>query len=344
MPQRSKPDDFTPPYLAYQAYPSATVQLFVMAMVGVQTAPRANGADRVMAFLALCAREAEGRPAHVELAWHIDTMGYRNDVLMPYWTTREGMDAFWNRADVEIWMQAEHVTGVGWWRECLTAPTTSLDGSYSLPNVRYGVSRYSRIEVQQFHGYMGSMRDRIPDYLDGTADAPPSRISMRDDATSFGRRLRIKQPPANLCFIRGAFAWNEASPEEQAIYLRDMMPVYREGADYLRDNPIDANCISMRMVDEIHLGYDNGIQSEILGWFLSLADLEKWTREHPRHLAIMQTIAGYMQAHNFKPKINLGHEVIVIPAGQCLLEYANCHPKTGFLPYFEAVEMTPGRV
>lgn len=50
----------------------------------------------------------------------------------------------------------------------------------------------------------------------------------------------------------------------------------------------------------------------------------------------MQSIVGYMQQFNFKPRLNMGHEVVVIPQGQAQLEYSNCHPRTGFLPFFEA--------
>jgi hypothetical protein len=38
-------------------------------------------------------------------------------------------------------------------------------------------------------------------------------------------------------------------------------------------------------------------------------------------------------------RLNLGHEVIVVPEGQARLEYANCHPQTGFLPFFPAVTL-----
>ncbi|HVW68484.1 MAG TPA: phenylacetaldoxime dehydratase family protein, partial [Steroidobacteraceae bacterium] len=82
--------------------------------------------------------------------------------------------------------------------------------------------------------------------------------------------------------------------------------------------------------------YDNGVQVESLGWFLTLRDLEHWTHHHPRHVAIMKNIMAYMQRFDFKPRLNLGHEVIVVPRGQAEFEYSNCHPGTGFLPFFPA--------
>jgi hypothetical protein len=116
--------------------------------------------------------------------------------------------------------------------------------------------------------------------------------------------------------------------------MEQMYPVYKDGSDYLSENPLESNCISMRLIDEVRDTFDNGVQSESLGWFLTLKDLESWTHRHPRHLAIMSNIMGYMERFNFKPRLNLGHEVIVVPQGQAAFEYCNCHPDTGFLPFF----------
>jgi aldoxime dehydratase len=338
--KRSRPDSYKPPYPAYQAHQPETHKIFVMAMFGVQAAPGANGSTLVHGFLGLCAANAPGKPLHTETAWHKDIAGYRNDVLMPYWRTPEDMAAFWARGDVAAFLAADLPASVGWWREALSAATTSLDGNYAIPHARYGISRYSEMKEEQFHGYMGSMRDRVPDYLAGKADGKQNRLTPQTVTDSQAKRLKVTGLPHNLCFIRGAFAWNEADSEEQTAFMKDMMPVYAEGSVWLAENPIESNCISMRMVEEIHLGFDNGVQSEVLGWFLTLADLEGWTREHPRHLAIMRTIMGYMQRFNFKPKLNLGHEVIVVPEGQLEAEYRNCHAQTGFLPFFPAHEVS----
>lgn len=336
--KRLKPDDYEPPYPAFQAHPRAGYEQVALAMLGVQAASGANGDALLHAFQHLLATDAPGRPLHVEWGSHIDTAGHRNDVLLPYWQSPALMSAFWARADVQARLAQPLEGGVGWWRETLAAPTSSLDANYSISDVRYGISRYSEMRLERFHAYFGSMRDRVPDFHAGLADGASGQLVRREPVASRGRRLRIVELPDKLCFIRAAFAWEAAEPEEQRVFRDEMYPVYKEGSDYLSEHPLEANCISMRMIDEQREEHDNGVQSESLGWFLTLADLERWTHHHPRHQAIMRNIMGYMQRFDFKPRLNLGHEVLVVPQGQAEFEYCNCHPDTGFLPFFPTVD------
>lgn len=336
--KRLKPDDYEPPYPAFQAHPRQGHEQVVLAMLGVQAAPGADDDALLQSFRRLLCADAPGRPLHVECGWHVDTAGHRNDVLLPYWHTAADMHAFWSRDDVRAVLAKPLHGPVGWWRETLCAPTTSLDANYSIPDARYGIGRYSEMRLERFHAYFGSMRDRVPDFHAGRADGAAGQLERREPVASRGRRLRIVDVPDKLCFIRAAFAWEAAAAEEQRVFRDEMYPVYREGSDYLSAHPLESNCISMRMIDEQREDYDNGVQSESLGWFLTLADLERWTHHHPRHHAIMKNIMAYMQRFDFKPRLNLGHEVLVVPAGQAEFEYSNCHPGTGFLPFFAAVE------
>lgn len=332
---RSKPDDFVPPYGAYSAHPTDTRE-FVMSMVGVQSPSDGSGVPLLNQLLGLMGADEPHRPRAVELTWHIDADGYRNDVVLPYWQTPQDMAGFFERPDVTAW-RTRHLTGrVGWWRESVVAPVTSLDGGYSIANPRYGVSRHSDVQVEQFHAYMGSMRDRVPDYLSGARDGDEVGLTRRADVESRGRHLRMSELPDNLCFIRGAWGWMEAEADEQKAFQEQMLPVLIDGAEYLRDNPEESSCISMRQTQAVHLGYDNNVQVEVLGWFRTLQDLERWTKFHPRHLAIMKNILGYMERFNFQPKLNLGHEVAVVPKSGVFAEYNNCHPRTGFLPFFDS--------
>lgn len=332
--ERSKPASFQPPYPAFQQDQTPDRPDYVMAMLGVQSADGTDSALVVDYLHALCTDDKAGQPNHVEAAWHMDAQGYRNDVLMPYWHEQAHMEAFFTRSDVARFLTQPLASDVGLWAERLAAPTTSLDANNARPDVDYGIARYSAPREEQYHAYMGSMRDRVPDYLAGTANGAAFRLEHQDNVDSKGHVRAITSLPHNLCFIRGAFAWKEAGAEEQTAFMNKMMPVYREGAEYLRDNPIESGCISMRMAQSVQLGADNGLQSEILGWFTRLEELERWTRHHPRHLAIMKTIMGYMHEFDFKPKLHLGHEVVVVPGGQAQMLYNNCHPDTGFLPFF----------
>jgi hypothetical protein len=344
--QRSRPDDFSPPYPAYTSHYPSDQREYVMAQVGVQSAaprdgggqgaPSGDGTALLDRIQRLARATGSGRPQHFERARHIDAEGYRNEVVILYWKRSEDMSCFWERGDVRAWLE-EPLTGpVGWWRECLRAPIGSLDANYSIEKATWGSGRYVPQVEEQFHGYYGSMRDRTPDFLAGKADGQPGQLLALPKVDSLGMRLRV-QAPDKVCFIRGAFGWDQALPEEQRAFMDDMFPVYRAGADFLRDNPLETNCISARALEHVPAGESSFVQAETIAWFLTLADLERWTHHHRTHAAIYGGVFKLMHRFDFRMRLNLGHEVAVVPGGHALLEYCNCHPKTGFLPFFPAV-------
>jgi len=335
---RSRPDDFVPPYPAFTSrYPPEQPE-YLMAQVAVQSAPEADGSalfDRVWRM----ARAAqEGRPQHVERGWHVDRAGFRNDIAMLYWKHAQEMNRFWARADVRAWLEEPCSGLVGWWRECIQAPTRALDANYSIARATWGSGRHVPQTEEQFHGYYGSMRDRTPDFLEGKADGPSGQLAFLPQADSLGRRLRVRVPD-KACFIRAAFGWDQAQPEEQRAFMEDMYPVYKAGADFLRDNPLETNCVSARTVEHVPCGESSFVQSETLAWFLTLADLEHWTHRHPTHAAIYAGVFKLMNRFNFQMRLNLGHEVAVVARASTILEYVNCHPQTGFLPFFPAMPL-----
>jgi hypothetical protein len=339
MMQRSRPDSYQPPYPAFQSHFAADEPEVSMASIGVQSVSEGPDAAALLdGWLALLERTAEGAPRHVERARHVDRHGHVNELLLAYWRQPADQRAFWTRADVET-MAARRLTGpVGWWRESLSAPTSAVDGNYALPDVNYGTARYAEQKLEQFHAYYGSMRDRTPDYLAGRADGAGGALA-ETMPESRGRRLRIKALPDKLCWIRSGFGWDQARPDEQAAFIDQMLPVYRAGADYLAAHPLESNCVAMRLLDEVPHGPDNGVQVETIGWFLTLKDLERWTHSHPTHAAIYKGVFDYMRRFNFDVRLNLGHEVVVVPADGVEAEYSNCHPLTGFLPFFPSREI-----
>jgi hypothetical protein len=336
--RRSRPDSYVPPYPAYTSqYPSDQPEC-VFAQIGVQSPDRDSGAARFANLLRLARADDIGRPQHVELGWQIDSCGFRNDVAMLYWKDASQMEDYLRRADVDGWFGAPMKGEIGWWLESLRAPVSSLDANYSLEQATWGSGRHVPQALEQFHGYYESMRDRTPDFLAGRADGRQGRIAALPAVASRGRRLRVHAPD-RVCFIRAAFGWDQALPSEQRAFMAEMYPVYRAGAEYLRDHPLETNCISARMIEEVHAGPSNFVQSETLAWFLTLSDLELGTHHHPTHAAIYGGVFKLMHKFDFNMRLNLGHEVIVVPEGQARLEYANCHPQTGFLPFFPAVTL-----
>lgn len=337
--KRSQPDTYEPPYPAFQQMQSKDRPDIVLAMLGVQSREKDGGAALFEEIHELLNRQLPGNPDHVEAAWHQDANQLYNQILIAYWPKKKDMATFFDRDDVSAVLTVPLDGKIGLWVERLAAPTTALDANNARPDCCYGISRYSEPKEEQYHAYMGSMRDRVPDFLAGKSDGPAKSLKPVNNPESYGAVLEISDLPNNLCFIRGAFAWKDAEPDEQRVFMEKMWPVYEEGAEYLRDNVQESGCISMRMAEDIQLGEDTGIQSEVLGWFISLGELERWTREHPRHLAIMKAIYGYMDQFDFKPKLHMGHEVMVIPESQAQMLYNNCHPGTGFLQFYQAIQV-----
>jgi hypothetical protein len=197
----------------------------------------------------------------------------------------------------------------------------------------WGIGRHLTQSWERYHSYYGSMRDRMAKgrtaEIEGT-DAPLSRRKT----DSFGHRLTIR-PAHNLCFIRSIIGWENAKPHEQEAFITEVLPNYRAGVAYLRDQSEHASCISARAVETVPMAHANGLQAETLAWFTSLAALEAWTHRHPTHAAIHGSVFKFAQTYGFDIQLNLGHEVVVVPEGGFDAVYNNCHPDTGFLPFFD---------
>ncbi|MEM9750212.1 MAG: phenylacetaldoxime dehydratase family protein [Pseudomonadota bacterium] len=340
--KKSKPENFEPPYDAYTSvYPAEQVDI-TLAMVGVQFKPDDDAeATKLLDEITNSMDAGAQSPLHVERAREFDAFGYVNDILLGYWRHEADHAAWRESPDVLAWRKTPRSGAVGLWFEAFTAPTDNLDPNYSLEDIQWGSGRHTEQKWERYHSYFGSMRDRIPKGHSGELDPEDRELMDRARADSFKKRLTVTAPDG-LCFIRGAFGWEQATDEEQASFIEDMFPVYKTGAHYLRDHPKETNCISLRFSSETENGLRNGVQHESLGWFMSLKDLERWAHSHPTHLAIFKGTFDYMNKHSFNPKLNLGHEVFIVPAGRSLLEYVNCHPQTGFLRFFEAKELPTG--
>lgn len=335
--KRSRPESYVAPYPAFQAHPGAERPDFVAAVIGVEVHGEGNAEALVETVLDSLDATIDGQPDHVERAVCDDREGRRHHVILPYWPSRRAQEAWLAQPQWQHLINTARRDGLGLYLEGFSAPTSQLDGNYAISNVQYGIGRHSEIREEKYHAYPGSMRDRVPGFLSGESDGGDRHLSrLASSPVALGQVLEIDALPHNLCYIRGGFAWKDASPEEQEVYMRDMYGVYREGAEYLRDNPEESGCITMRMADAVEVEFETGLQSNSIAWFISIESLEAWVRAHPRHLKIMSTIMDYMKRFDFKPKLNLGHEVVVVAEGQLRAIYNNCTSDTGFLPFFKS--------
>jgi hypothetical protein len=80
-------------------------------------------------------------------------------------------------------------------------------------------------------------------------------------------------------------------------------------------------------------------ESSVHGVFKSLADLERWSEDHGTHKAIFAEAFRQLKTYQERRELRTWHEVFVLVAADQRFEYLNCHPRTGLLPYFEAVRL-----
>jgi aldoxime dehydratase len=332
---RSRPETFEPPYPAFTTQFPDDWPDYVMCQIGVQAAPRGDPSQLMHDVEAIL---AEGHaPLHYERCRDTDAAGYLNEIYLIYWRSPVDFAAWLANPAVEAVLTRQLSGTVGLWLESIIAPVGNLDPNGMLPRHEWGIGRHLTQAWERYHSYYGSMRDRMANgrvAAIGGTDPP----LFRRKADSFGHRLTVR-PAHNLCFIRSIIGWENAKPHEQEAFITEVLPHYRAGVAYLRDQPELASCISARAVETVPMTHANGLQAETLAWFTSLAALEAWTHHHPTHAAIHGSVFKFAQTYGFDIQLNLGHEVVVVPEHGFRAVYNNCHPDTGFLPFFESEEI-----
>ena len=334
MQRRSRPDTFRPPYDAHTTIFPKDWPDYVLGQFGIQAQPEAD-LSVVMAELEGCLREPPAA-LHFERVREVDSQGYLNEIYLAYWRSAADYWAWLDNAAVAAFFGQTLDGGIGIWREAIIAPVANLDPNGIVKARQWGVGRHLPHEWERFHGYYGSMRDRIPQGHSAEIEGGDSPLVAQPPVQSHGRRLKVV-PPHNLCFVRGTFGWKGAPEEEQRVFVEEMLPVYLRGAGFIRDNAVAVSCISARVADEVELEPANGLQAETLAWFTSIKALEAWTHHHPTHNAIFQKMIEIGKRFDFNLHLDLGHEVVVVPAGGADIEYNNCHPETSFLRFFPAM-------
>jgi len=333
---RSRPEIFEPPYPAFTTVFPEGWHDYAMCQFGIQTASGIASGPLARELEAAFAQA--GGPLHYELCRYAAPAGYREDIYLAYWRSGADMNAWRSNEAVDAFLSRPLSGAVGLWLESIVAPVGNLDPNGMLSRHEWGIGRHLTQEWERYHSYYGSMRDRMPNGRTAEIEGTDDMLSRRASADSFGRRLRVR-PTHNLCFIRGIVGWQNAKPHEQEAFIADVLPNYLAGVAYLRDSAETASCVSARAVETVPLAHANGLQSETLAWFTSLAALEAWTHQHSTHAAIHRSVFEFAQTYGFDIQLNLGHEVAVVPKEGFGAIYNNCHPDTGFLPFFEAEEI-----
>ncbi len=326
------PDDWQPPYPAFVT--DVTDPYLTISQLAVQSSGDDEGVSTWDELT--CLVDGAAGLLHHEHVFHEDDKGFRNDILLAYWSEPDDFARWRAGDDPARFIEQDRTGDTGLWIEAFSSPSGHFETSYSRGSVDFGISCHHATREDPIHGYYGAMRDRIPAAEDGGVPATVSRLNRELQPDSRGRHLSVELP-ANLCFIRTVQGWLACTDEEREYFMENTFPYYEAGVGYLQDNPIESNCVSARLVSDA-ASHENKPQAETLAWFLSLTDLEAWTWNHPTHDAIITNFMAHAQKFNFDVDILLGHEVSIIPADGGLAEYHNCHPATGFLRFFDSVD------
>ena len=329
------PDGWKPPVPAWSAFASHDGQITI-AYYGVQM-PIEDSKQRLASFrtwISALLVEPDA-PASVEYAEFVDAQGYYTWLVIGYWI-KGGQYARWSSSDAHerYWQAAERMHGnVGFFREVLSVPFERFETLQSQPLERAGAARACPVlqgPIRE-HNYWGSMRDRI--VASGHDGLDASAVALSTDATPpspRGQRVRV-EVPANLAVIRSGQAFGDLEGQEKTLYFASVEPALRDGMLFLRDHPSETGCLSSRLLQETDAEGHPLPRTFGLLHFVSLRHLEDWAHRHPTHLRIFNTFIDMAKALGGELKLRLWHEVAVLPDGQQIFEYVNCHSATGLL-------------
>jgi len=315
-------DGFKPPYPSFVARMEPAVRQVVMAYFGLQF--RGDPPPGALDVLDAAFAAADG-PGHHDRAREVAPDGTTDVLSIAYWDDPAAFDR-WSAAHRESWLGDAVRDGCGRWAEVLRPTVQEHETLFSSLGRPEGVAALADDwsgEVAE-HGYWGGMRDRIP--LSQTDPLAPEGVPAveRD-----GGRVRIR-PSGGICLIRSGQDWTDTDDAERAMYLNDVEPVLRAGMEFLRTEGREIGCYSNRYVTVVEDGRPVE-RSFGLGWWRSLADLERWAESHPTHVAIFGAAMRYLSTLGPAARLRLYHEVSVVPEGEAFFEYVDCRPGTGLL-------------
>lgn len=305
---------------------------------GIQ-APSGEQAATYRARLVRLFQAAHG-PGTVEHGRYTDPQGWHCEVLLAYWLDAVDYEAWSALPEVHGWWQNLPTAAsepVGLWREAMVAPLTRFQYGAGSDH-RAGLVTLTGIEPSTKFGYWGGYRDRIPDSVTDKFLSPLSRVPEPVFRDTRGRRLRVVTPD-NLCYLREGQGWADAGAAERAIWQEQMEPTVADWVATLRDEPQRTGCLSVRFCREHDVATGQPLERQSQAVFaLSLHHVERAARTIPTHLAVKDTFTRMHAEAQFVPGMHVWVEMLILKAGDLVADYVNCHPHTGLLPYFEAVD------
>jgi aldoxime dehydratase len=313
-------DGWNPPYPSFVARMAPAVRQVVMAYFGLQF--RGKPPAGPLGVLDAAFAAADG-PGHHDRARWTAPDGTTDIVSIAYWDDPAAFGR-WSATHREPWLGARD--GCGRWAEVLRPTVQEHETLFSSLGRPEGVAALASGwsgEVAE-HAYWGGMRDRLP--LSQTDPlAPAGTPAVERD----GGRVRIR-PHGGICLIRSGQDWSDTDAAEREMYLNDVEPVLRAGMDFLTTEGRAIGCYANRYLTVVEDG--RPVERTFgMGWWHSLADLERWAESHATHVAIFGAAMRYLSTLGPAARLRLYHEVSVVAEGEALFEYVDCRPGTGLL-------------
>lgn len=309
----------------------------VYAMFGVQSKDAGEArkwSDEMLDRLG----KANGTDRHVERGRFVDRWGYHTEIVMGYFLGEEAYDAAANSTDFKSWwgqLPDDAASDLGFFKEVAHCRKDYFEYATGGPD-KVAAAALLELEGSDKFGYWGAYRDRVPasahDKFLPSIQAMPDE---RDDTTK-GRRLTVKTPD-NMCFIREGQGHANSLPQEKEVWESSMESKIKRWIKYLGDDPAKTGCISIRDCEEYEV--DSGETNKRFSqnaYLISLAHIERAAKTVCEHTELRQGLIDMFTEADFAPQMHLYVEVQILQSDEMEIEYVNCHPKTGFLRFFES--------
>lgn len=320
--------------MSLRAYTTTTNETseIIYAQIGVQAKSLDKSADLINTISE--SFSLPNGPAHVEHAVFVDNANYRNRLFIAYWKNNKEYKDWLKQEKVQSWRKGKGLgENTGLFHEVAQIPITHFETIHSIKNPHSGAAHFLSLVETKEHAYWGSMRKRIPASSSESFTSSIEKITMTNKDT-FGKHVKVI-PPDNVCLIRSAQDWSRCSDHEKETYAALVAPKLQKVYDYLNKNQEESGCISPKFIQEIDEQGNPLEKTCISAFFISLKHLENWTHNHETHKAVFSAFMEMLKKHRFSVQLSLWHEVAVLNSSNLQLEYMNCHPKTGFIPYFD---------
>lgn len=283
---------------------------------------------------------AELKPSRVlsleQAVYHTAEQG-KNYIYICYWRESD-YQQWWPQAQSSWFELANNKPQHGFWREVFYLPHSHFETLHSSDTPHgLGETQDDINGPMLEHGYPGGARDRIALSEHQSLRATRS-LGEGLDATVDSEIQHYKfLLPANICMIRSGQNWSACGPEQKQNYLDNVHPKLEKGMEYLRCNPTESGCYSMRLVSKTDRSWRKVEQTFGLGYACDIHAFEDWAKSHPSHLAIFSSFMQMAGLYGESLELKLWHEMAISSNAGSEAEYFYCHPSTGFIPYAKAI-------